>query len=553
MNPSTRVVVFAYGGDTQQVIDMLPIWQHHGCPVTIMSPEDAPVNIPGVDCRSAGEAAHCGPKSHVRTLLHMNLMLEYPEENFFFTESDALCLDPEFPAYLYEERKFWTNGGRDESDLDGRLEARPTEEWYSFQAPWFAHRSIIETMIAAAPKVAYDDRLRWVDLYLSQLVFAAPVPWERFRGAICMPISGSLYNPNFPEWAPALWADGIKIATKSAREGVNFVHSVKTIESAELLVREYRNRFGRNRETVVSIHCYSGDEHMVREHMPAYVHHGQSEVVIISPIDSPVNIEGMTNIHAGKVGYTGQVSLDRQLAQMKALLEAYPEHGFFLLNDSDSAVLDPVIPLYLFEDDVVWSNQVFDGVPDREPFPQGWPTVAFQPPYFLSRQLMEAMVKAGESGDPLVRATGSRPFIDFYMVQLTMVGGLPWKRMKDAISWPISMNQVAHPNAPPAFKAPYAHGLALAQNAIAGGANTVHSVKDGVTMSALVEQRRQYVAGNPDWRPKDLPAPVVGDPTEHTRKRGRQISISEKHIAEARRQRAMLLQRQRYVPPGQKA
>jgi hypothetical protein len=520
-----------------------------------MSPEDAPVNIVGVDCISAGEAAHCGSKSHARTLLHMKLMLSYPEEYFFFTESDGFCLDPELPAYLYEENKFWTNGGRDESDLDGRLEARPTERWYSFQAPWFAHRSILQAMIEAAPKIAYDDRLRWVDLYLSELVFAAPVPWERFRGAICMPIAGSLYNPNFPEWAPTLWAEGTAIALKSAREGVNMIHSCKTIETAQKLAKEYHGRFGRNRETVVAIHCYEGDLHQVQGNLPAYLHHRQSKVAIVSPTDSPVTVEGVDNIRAGLVGYTGQISLDRQLAQMKALLAAYPDHGFFLLNDSDSAVLDPVIPAYLYEEDVVWSNQVFDGVPNREPFPEGWPTVAFQPPYFLSRNMLERMVAAGDSGDPLVQATGSRPFIDFYMVQLTMVGKLPWKRMKDAVSWPISINRQQYPNPHEGQLAMYAHGLALVKNSIKGGTNIVHSVKDGATMSELVSLRRQYVEGNPSWTSKDNDAPWVGSPHTHRQ------AVNDRHpaaaaanrIAAERQRRAFLVQQQRRSITGLKA
>ena len=315
--------------------------------------------------------------------------------------------------------------------------------------------------------------------------------------------------------------------------------------------------FGRNHETVVAVHCYEGDLHQVQGNLPAYVHHQQSKVVIVSPTDSPVTIEGVDNIHRGLVGYTGQISLDRQLAQMKALLVAYPYHGFFLLNDSDSAVLDPVIPAYLYEEDVVWSNQVFDGVPNREPFPEGWPPVAFQPPYFLSRNMMEKMVAAGESGDPLVRATGSRPFIDFYMVQLTMVGKLPWKRMKDAVSWPISINQQQYPNPHEGQRAMYAHGRALAHNAVGGGGtNIVHSVKDGETMNELLALRRQYVVGNPNWTPKETAAPWVGSPHTHARAFGNKrhpAAEASNKIAAARQQRAFLVQQQRRSITGLKA
>jgi len=313
----------------------------------------------------------------------------------------------------------------------------------------------------------------------------------------------------------------------------------------------------RNRETVVAIHCYAGDLHQVQGNLPAYLHHAGSKVVVVSPTDSAVVVEGVDNIHAGLVGYTGQVSLDRQLAQMKALLEAYPDHGFFLLNDADSAVLDPIIPAYLYDEDVVWSNQVFDGVPNREPFPEGWPPVAFQPPYFLSRSMMQRMVAVGESDHPLIKATGSRPFIDFYMVQLTMVGGLPWKRMMDAISWPISINQKQYPNPHIDQRKMYAHGFALAQRAVGlGGSNIVHSVKDGETMEKLVTLRRNYVAGHPNWVPAETEAPWVGGNPEN---RGRVMNnrhpaaAAGNRIAAERQRRALLVQQQRLTHPGLKA
>ena len=150
-----------------------------------------------------------------------------------------------------------------------------------------------------------------------------------------------------------------------------------------------------NEDTLVSVHCYAGDQHQFKDAMEIHTHHG-CPVVVMSPTDSPVNIShpGVTNVQAGLVGYTGQVSLTRQLAQMKALLE-FPQK-FFLLNDADSGIIDPRIPPECYAEDVVWSNQVFDGVENREPFPDGWPSVAFQPPYFLHRTSLEKMVAAGE-------------------------------------------------------------------------------------------------------------------------------------------------------------
>lgn len=548
-NPKTRVVISAYQGDLRQVTEMLPLWQHHGCPVTIVSPADSRVDIEGVDCLAAGGRGHFGPEAQARHITHLKMLLDYPEDFFFINESDAFCIDTEFPAYLYADpEKFWTNGGRDESDLDGRLEARPRERWYSFQAPWWMPRRVIERMVEIAPRVQYDPRLKWIDLYLPELAFAAGVPFERFRDAICMPVAPSNYlDHELNAEVQEIYRNGMQIALKSAREGVNMIHSCKSIAAGRMLVEAYENGFKRNNDTLVSVHCYAGDLHQVEGNLPAYLHH-KSRVAVVSPTDSVATIShpDVDNIQAGLVGYTGQVSLDRQLLQMQALLTNYPKHKFFLLNDSDSAVLDPVIPAFLYEEDVVWSNMVMDHIPGREPFPDGWPTVAFQPPYFMSRRLLEKMVEAGLSGHPLVKATGSRPFIDFYMVQLTMVAGLPWKPMKDAVSWPISINRVAHPNPDAGTRAVYDHGFQLASNAVRNeGVSIVHSTKDGETTATLVELRRQFKEGHPDWSAKDREIPIVGERVAPILNGRHPAATAAAKIDSDRRQRAALLGQQR--------
>jgi hypothetical protein len=240
---STRTVVLAYQGDAKQVVEMLPLWEHHGNPVTILSPADSAVNIPWVECRNVGEVAHFGPKAQQRHLAQMKLLIdEYPDEYFFINESDSFCVSPRLPDYLYSKPStFWTNGGRDESTLDGRLEARPRERWFSFQGPWWMPRTIIERMVAAAPLLTYDGRLKWVDLYLSELAFAANVPFRIMPQAICMPIAGSNYldhelNPK----VKGMYADGLRIAKEWVRrDGVNMIHSCKTLEAGNALVAEY--------------------------------------------------------------------------------------------------------------------------------------------------------------------------------------------------------------------------------------------------------------------------------------------------------------------------
>jgi hypothetical protein len=138
-----------------------------------------------------------------------------------------------------------------------------------------------------------------------------------------------------------------------------------------------------------------------------------------------------------------------------------------------------------------------------------------------------------------------------------MVGGFPWKRMMDAISWPISINQKQYPNPHLDQRKMYAHGFALAQRAVGlGGSNIVHSVKDGETMEKLLTLRRNYVAGNPNWVPAETEAPWVGGNPEN---RGRVMNnrhpaaAAGNRIAAERQRRALLVQQQRLTHPGLKA
>lgn len=263
-----------------------------------------------------------------------------------------------------------------------------------------------------------------------------------------------------------------------------------------------------NPDTRVAVCCYQGDAHMVSDALEFHLHH-ECPVTILSPADSPVTIDhpGVDNKHGGGVGYIYQVSLDRQAEHLRLLLE-YPEN-FFLINDSDSVVLSPKLPAYLYENpDTVWSNQVFDDIPEHQStFPTGWPHVAFQPPYFLSRKTIERMLAVKDHPD--VQATPVMPFIDYYMLQLTMVAGLAWQRFNDCISCPISVDlQKLHVSA--RDKETYGMGMQIAREAVNRGGIFLHSIKNGRAIRELMEVRKGYLAGNPDPAPRPTPAPHVG-------------------------------------------
>lgn len=266
-----------------------------------------------------------------------------------------------------------------------------------------------------------------------------------------------------------------------------------------------------NPDTRVAVCCYQGDQHMVEEAMEFHKHH-ECPVTVLSPIDSPVVIEGVDCAQGGGVGYIHQVSLDRQAEHLRLLL-TYPENHF-LINDSDSVVLTPELPAYLYEQpDTVWSNQVFDDIPEHQAtFPEGWPHVAFQPPYFLSRKSIEAMLAVKD--DPRVKATPVMPFIDYYMVQLTMVAGLPWAKFPDSISCPISVDlRKLHVSA--RDKETYGFGMQIAREAVSRGAVILHSIKNERAIRELIECRKDYLAGNPNPAPRVIPAKHVGGNNRH--------------------------------------
>jgi hypothetical protein len=222
-----------------------------------------------------------------------------------------------------------------------------------------------------------------------------------------------------------------------------------------------------------------------------YLHH-ECPLVILSPEDSKATITypGVENRYGGKRAYIGQDSLDRQREHLKILL-TFPEHNF-LIHDSDSVNLDPKIPDYLYDEpDVVWSNQVHDDIPEHQStFPARWPHVAFQPPYFLSRRTIEAMLAVADG----ITASPVMPFIDFYMLQLTMAAGLPWKRFFDCVSCPIAIDIVAHPVPNEHEIEVYSNGFKIAMNLVRNkGANILHSVKDHRAMKELAEAHRLYL------------------------------------------------------------
>jgi len=237
-----------------------------------------------------------------------------------------------------------------------------------------------------------------------------------------------------------------------------------------------------NENTRIAVCCYAGDQHQVIKALGVYLHH-QRPVVVLSPEDSKAEIRypGIENRFAGKRAYIGQDSLERQRLHMKMLL-TFPEE-YFLVHDADSVCLSAKIPDYLYEEpDFLWSNLVNDGIPEHQPaYPPGFPHIAFQPPYFLSRKTIEGLLKGTEG----MAANPALPFIDHFMLQLALATDWPYQSFRDGISCPID-----HKKWPKEFQ--------LVSEAVQyRGAIFLHSIKQVEDLHLLGARRKEYERAHP--------------------------------------------------------
>jgi hypothetical protein len=170
-----------------------------------------------------------------------------------------------------------------------------------------------------------------------------------------------------------------------------------------------------NKDTLVAVCCYRGDQHQVIGALPEYLHH-ECPVVVFSPKDQPAEIPGVLNVNVGQACYIGALSLMRQVEHLMWLREQ--PQNFFLLHDSDSLCLSKEIPehLYRFSQNTIWSNEIVEPRPHPSPYPK----LAFQPPYFLSRNVIERMLGAAHKPG----CHEITPYIDWFMNACSAEAGL---------------------------------------------------------------------------------------------------------------------------------
>ena len=227
MNPDTRVAVCCYTGDQQQVESMFDFNLHHECPVVILSPEDAAVEIhrPGVENCAVGPNEYIGYKSIARFRQHLEVLLTFPENFFLINDSDSFCLAPRLPDYLYRDAGLlWMNYKVNDAEVQHKFipDGFPR---IAFHPPWFFSRRTIKALLAVADEVTPNPNMLFIDYWLVQLAVQAGLQWEGFPGAISWPMRDPTERSFF---ARAAW--------ESVRyHGTTFVHAVKTREVLDYL------------------------------------------------------------------------------------------------------------------------------------------------------------------------------------------------------------------------------------------------------------------------------------------------------------------------------
>jgi len=191
MNESTLIAVFGYGpskhgsdtwdyknsGDVERIRMLLPFYEHHECPVVIMSPSDAPIRELGPHiCRQAGKRAYTGQESLDRQRDHLRILLEYPFDWYLLNDSDSCCITPEIPPkfYRYGSNTFWSNEVN---------ETRPHESPYpkiALHPPYFVHRQTLGQMLSVADRITAHPITPFIDHYMLQLVCESGVIHRSF-------------------------------------------------------------------------------------------------------------------------------------------------------------------------------------------------------------------------------------------------------------------------------------------------------------------------------------------------------------------------------------
>lgn len=241
MNKDLLVVCHCYAGDRQQVVELLPSWEHHKAPIVIVSPVDSQVHGIGPHiCRAAGQRAYIGQASWDRQHQQLKLLLEYPQQWFLLNDADSFVITPELPAYLFEDdntvysnevNDFRIPGQSWEGQASWPLDYHQGFPLIAMQPPYFLGRAALEKIVEHSAKLVACPITPFIDWWWIPACTAAGVAHKPFQtGASCETVTPM----------------GVAVMTECiAMRKASFIHSVKSGRVMRQLIAEYHNHHGK--------------------------------------------------------------------------------------------------------------------------------------------------------------------------------------------------------------------------------------------------------------------------------------------------------------------
>jgi hypothetical protein len=241
-----------------------------------------------------------------------------------------------------------------------------------------------------------------------------------------------------------------------------------------------------NPDTLVAVSCYSGDQQRVANALDLYLHH-ECPVVTLSPDDAPAKIlhPRVENWHGGKNSYDGQKCLDKYDEYLGLMLKSPYKH--FLFHDSDSLCLTPELPRCFYEEpDVFWSFNHPEGRPHESPYPK----IAFQPPMFFSRAVIERLWSVDRTKVPCHPIT---PYPDWFFVALACEAGVLYKQTPNSVSFPGWNGGGANANVAGFVSDASYRGGDRMFDEVLNGATFLHAVRHPDVLQRVRDARRAFL------------------------------------------------------------
>lgn len=229
------VSVHGYEGDKNQIQELLLAYEHHECPVVILSPTDSQIHGIGPHiCRVGGLRAYTGQKSLDRQWAQMKILLEYPFDFYLMNDSDSFLITKEIPQYLYDRSDTFFSNEVDDFRVTmpqfGPNFHKPLPQ-LAYQPPYFMSRITLERLVAVSHKIIACPTCPFIDWGMVQVCYEAGVKHARFH--LCASCENS---------TPL----GKAVMRQQVSEHqAQFIHSVKTGEVMRDLVNLYHSTWDR--------------------------------------------------------------------------------------------------------------------------------------------------------------------------------------------------------------------------------------------------------------------------------------------------------------------